>query len=75
MPDYRAYVLGPSGNFVRVHEIAADDHNHAIAAALKLISGRPIELWQGDEFVGTLKPGNIGQNPTFKRPVKRREGR
>ena len=71
MPDYRAYVVGPSGNFVRVHKIAADNHNQAVAAALKLISDSTIELWQGDEFVGTLKPGIKGQNPTFKRPAKR----
>jgi hypothetical protein len=70
MIGYRAYILGPSGDFIRAHEIAADDHNQAVIAAIRLMKDRDVELWCGDVFVGTLKPSPAGKAPTFKRPSR-----
>ena len=72
MPDYRAYIVGPDGHFVGVHEIAASDRSEATSIALKFVDGHPIELWEGEEYIGTLKPGNFGSAPIFKRPPRRR---
>ena len=68
MSDYRAYVVGPDGHFIGVHQIAAADQNAALTKAISLLEGHPVELWNGEEYIGTLKPGIIGRDPIFKRP-------
>jgi hypothetical protein len=71
MPSFRAYVVGPSGEYIRVHEIAEFDEKQAIAAAIKLVRDSDLAVWCGDEFIGTLSPSEDSTNgPTFKRPCK-----
>ena len=72
VPDYRAYIVGPDGHFIGMHEISAADRSEATSAALKLVDGHPVSLWEGEEWIGTLKPGNPGCAPIFKRPPRRR---
>ena len=75
MPEYRAYIVGPDGHFIGVHQIAAADQNEAVTKAISLLNGRPVELWNGDQYIGTLKPGNLGCDPIFKRPAKNQKQR
>jgi hypothetical protein len=53
MPDYRAYVVGIDGHFVRVEFLHSHpDDAAAIEAAKQLVDGHDIELWDRDRFVG-----------------------
>jgi hypothetical protein len=71
MPGFRAYILDIKGHHIGVHEIIADDQSQAITAAIKLVDGHALELWQGGEKIGTLSPSSSGSGPTFKRPARR----
>lgn len=64
MPDFRAYVVGPDGHFVGVHEITAADREEATKIALKYVDGDPVELWEGAAWIATLKPSPTGGLPT-----------
>ena len=72
MPDYRASNIGPDGQITNVHTFTAADRREAAWVAVKLVVKAPLELWEGDEYIGTFKPGNPGFPPTFKRPPQRR---
>jgi hypothetical protein len=73
MPSFRAYVVGPSGDHIRIHEIPAVDVDEAVAAAIKLAKDSDLALWCDDQFIGTLSPSADSANgPTFKRPLGRR---
>jgi len=73
MLNFRAYVVGPSGNYIRVHEIAAFDENDAVAAAIKMLKDTDLALWCDDQFIGTLSPSaDSAHGPTFKRPRRER---
>jgi hypothetical protein len=59
MPDYRAYIVGIDGQFNSI--ITEFPHNHpddatAIEAAIQLVGGHDIELWDRDRFVGRFSP-------------------
>jgi hypothetical protein len=69
MSDYHAYIVGPGGHFIGVHQIAAADQNEAVQKAIRLLDGHAVEVWNGDEYIGTLKPNTLGRAPTFKRPA------
>jgi hypothetical protein len=72
VPEFRAYILDINGHNIGVHELIADGHDEAVAAAIKLVDGHALELWQGVEIFGTLSPSNSGSGPTFfKRPSRR----
>jgi hypothetical protein len=71
MPEFRAYIVDINGRYVGVHEIVAPDRNEAVAEAIKLVDSHALELWTGDEIIGTLSPSNSGSGPTFKRPTRR----
>jgi len=56
MSDYRAYIIGPDGHFVRAEFL----HDHiddatAIKAAEQLVDGHDVELWDRDRMVIRLK--------------------
>jgi hypothetical protein len=72
VPDYRAYIVGPDGHFIGVHEFAAKDRDEAATVALGYVDGRPVELWEGPEFLGTFTPHPRGRPPFFKRLPRQR---
>jgi hypothetical protein len=71
MLEFRAYILDINGHNIGVHEIMAESRDEAVAAAIKLVDGHALELWEGGEMIGTLSPSNSGSGPTFKRPPRR----
>jgi hypothetical protein len=70
MPDFRAYIVGPKGKFIGVHEIVASSRDEAVADAIKRLDGHALELWEGNEYIGTLSPSRNGDLPIFKRPSR-----
>lgn len=73
MPDYRAYIIGPDGHFVGLKEFTAADQGEASRIALGYVDGHPVELWEGDHWIGTFKPSPTGGFPTFKRLARKRQ--
>jgi hypothetical protein len=76
MPGFRAYIVGPDGHFVDVREFVAPDRGEATRVALGYVDGHPVELWEGDDWIGTFKPSYRGGDPIFKRPrMPQRQGK
>jgi hypothetical protein len=48
MSNYRVYVIGDDGHFLRAIQIDCQDDNAAIESARQFIDGHDIELWQRD---------------------------
>ena len=46
MAEYRAYVVGEDGHFVRVVEIVCPDDETAKEYAKQQVDGHDVELWQ-----------------------------
>jgi hypothetical protein len=67
VPGYRAYIVGSDGHFIGVHEFIAPDRGEATKIALGYVDGHPVELWEGEDWIGTFKPSPTGGLPTFKR--------
>jgi len=59
MTDYRVYVLGSDGHFVRAIQLDCPDDKAAIESAKQFLNGHDIELWQRDGQVAKFdrKPG------------------
>jgi hypothetical protein len=51
MPDYRVYVIGSDGHFLRAIQLDCRDDAAAIESAKQLIDGNDIELWQRDRRI------------------------
>ena len=51
MADYRAYIVGRDGHFVRSEGFTARDDGEAIIKAKSLMVDLDIELWCGDRFI------------------------
>ena len=51
MHDYRVYVIGVFGGFIKSVDLSCADDSAAIEAAKQLIDGHDIELWQQDRKV------------------------
>jgi hypothetical protein len=51
MTDYRVYVIGKDGHFVRVVQLDCPDDNSAIESAKQFMDGDGIELWQRDRQI------------------------
>ena len=66
MADYRAYIVGPGGQFINVHAFVAVDRSEATKVAITYVDRHPVEVWQGEEWVGTLTPAKRG-GPIFRR--------
>lgn len=47
MSDYRAYLVGSDGHIFQAMNLYVPDDAAAIAAALQLVDGHDVELWQG----------------------------
>jgi hypothetical protein len=67
VPDYRAYIVGPDGHFKNVRVFAAVDRDEATKSALQLVDGHAVELWEGEQWIGTFEPDKGGGAPRFKR--------
>jgi hypothetical protein len=73
VPDFRAYVVGPDGHFLGVHEIEATDRGEATKIALGYVDGHPVELWEGAIWIGTFKPSPTDGVPLLKRLRRERK--
>ena len=51
MAEYRAYIIGVDGHFVRAVELICPDDDTAKEYAKQLADGLEIELWQGDRRI------------------------
>lgn len=65
MRDYRAYIVGPDGQFKNVHAFEARDRGDATKVALQLVDGHAVELWEGDQWIGRFEPDNSGGFPSL----------
>jgi hypothetical protein len=54
MADYRVYVIGSDGHFVKSIHLDCADDKAAIESAKQLIDGADIELWQRDRKIATF---------------------
>jgi hypothetical protein len=54
MPEYRAYMVGPEGNFVGYEPMICADDREAIGKAKRLAGQYPVELWSGPMLVSSL---------------------
>jgi hypothetical protein len=55
MPDYRAYIVGAEGRFVRAIELLCPDDDTAREYAKNLVDGHDVELWQGKRRVARFQ--------------------
>jgi len=49
--EYRAYVVGHDGHFIRFESLICADDAEAIAKAKRLVDDHDVELWCGERFV------------------------
>jgi hypothetical protein len=62
MSEYRVYVIGDDGKFVRAIQLDCQNDGAAIETAKQLIDGHDIELWQRDRRIarfGTSPTGRV----------------
>jgi hypothetical protein len=55
MAEYRAYIIGADGRFLRAIELVCPDDETAKKYAKQLVDGHDIELWQRDRKIETFK--------------------
>jgi hypothetical protein len=55
MADYRAYLVGTDGRFIRAIELLCPDDNTAKEYAKNLVDGHDVELWQGKRRLATFE--------------------
>lgn len=51
MKQYRIFVKGPEGHFLRSHDFMGFDDQDAMIAARAYIQGEAFELWEGHRLV------------------------
>jgi hypothetical protein len=61
MTDYRVYVIGRDGHFVKAIQLDCANDEAAIESAKQFVNGHGVELWQLDRIVVT-----IDRNPDGK---------
>jgi hypothetical protein len=49
--EYRVYIVGDDGHFLRAIQLDCPDDRAAIESAKQLIDGHDIELWQRDRRI------------------------
>jgi len=57
--EYRVYVIGDDGHFIRAVHLVCSDDSAALAQAKQLVDGHDIELWQGDRKLATFGVASI----------------
>ena len=55
MAEYRLYFLNPDGRIWRAIEFECRDDKHAIETVAEHCDGTPMELWQFDRLVESVK--------------------
>jgi hypothetical protein len=55
MADYRVYIIGADGHFLRSVELVCPDDEKAQEFAKQLVDGHDVELWERDRKVATFK--------------------
>jgi hypothetical protein len=55
MPEYRAYIVGSDGRFVRAVELLCPDDDSAKEYAQNLVDGHDVELWQGTHQIAKFQ--------------------
>jgi hypothetical protein len=55
MAEYRAYIIGSDGHFLRAIEILCADDDTAKEYAKNLVDGHDVELWQGERKIEAFK--------------------
>jgi hypothetical protein len=53
--EYRAYVVGLDGHFIRPHIFIAEDDAAAVENARQFVEGHDIEIWSGARFILRLQ--------------------
>jgi hypothetical protein len=54
MAEYRAYLVGIDGHFVRYEPLVCMNDDDAIAQAQRLVDGHAVEVWSGSRLVALL---------------------
>jgi hypothetical protein len=54
MAEYRAYIIGADGRFLRAIELVCPDDDSAKQYARQLVDGHDVELWQADRHVANF---------------------
>jgi hypothetical protein len=55
MAEYRAYIIGGDGHFLRVVELLCPDDDTAKECAKQFADGHDVELWQGERKITAFK--------------------
>jgi hypothetical protein len=55
MQEYRAYIVGNDGHFIRAVDILCEDDDTAKERAKQLVDGHDVELWQLNRKIETFK--------------------
>ena len=55
MPEYRAYIIGDDGHFIRALDLFSPGDEAAKEHARQLVDGRDVELWQLDRKIETFR--------------------
>ena len=57
MPDYRAYIIGQEGHFIKLVELICIDDEQAkeYIKLFLLVDGHDVELWQLDRLIDKFK--------------------
>jgi hypothetical protein len=55
MQEYRAYIVGNDGHFIRAVDISCEDDDTAKERAKQLVDGHDVELWQLNRKIETFK--------------------
>jgi len=56
MAEYRAFIIGIDGRFLRAIELVCPDDVSATECARQLVDSHDVELWQGDRKITAFKP-------------------
>jgi hypothetical protein len=55
MPEYRAYIVGQEGQFIRSVNLLCTDDEQAQEYAKQLVDGHDVELWHRDRLIEKFK--------------------
>ncbi len=59
MQEYRAYVVGHDGHFLRFEGFVASDDEAALQHAKQFVNEYDVELWGGGRFVKRLEKHDL----------------
>jgi len=63
MQEYRAYLIGPDGHFVKRIELVCDDDEVAKEQAKALVDGYDVELWQEGRRITEFRRTEVRRSP------------